>query len=232
MIEDTAVTYHQELSENFKKNYSKEHFNERLFLFVKLVEKYVNRNANVIDLGCGPGIISVHISSIVGKVTGIDASENMIVLANQLKNESGTENCEFKLGDITELTAFKGNKIDSVISSSVLEYIPYINFTLSEISNLLNPGGIFIVSMPNPLSIYRQFEKVVFKFAGKPAYLKYSINHIRLTDFKNILNKSGFDLIESQYFAKKGLILKTLSKMFSEKYTNNMFVCVCRKINN
>jgi len=230
MSNDNAVSFHEKVSLNFQKNYTKDHFNERLVLFVRLVEKYVYQNSTVIDLGCGPGVISIGLSPKVNKIIGIDGSANMIALAEEMKKNSKIQNCDFIEGNIPEVLDLIDMKIDCIISSSVLEYLTDLPKTLKKINDKLKPGGIFIVSMPNPISIFRRFEKFIFKFLQKPAYLNYSINHLRPPDFQNILEDNNFEVIEIDYFAKKGFIFKILDKILPVCYTNNMFVCVCKTV--
>ncbi len=69
-------------------------------------EDYLEPGKNVIDIGCGPGTITVDIAKRVfpGKVLGIDMSEGIVAKAKSYALEAEVENIEFIVGDIYNLS--------------------------------------------------------------------------------------------------------------------------------
>ena len=76
-------------------------------------------NETVLDLGCGDGILTEHLSSLVpyGKVLGIDASVNMINTAKMINRK----NLEFSHKNINALN-FE-NEFDLIFSNAALHWI-------------------------------------------------------------------------------------------------------------
>ena len=48
---------------------------------------------HIIDIACGTGALAFELSKNTAHVTGIDASESMIITANQAKNKLGDSEC-------------------------------------------------------------------------------------------------------------------------------------------
>lgn len=114
---------------------------EVLDLFLELIQK---KNAEVLDIGCGPGnIIKYLLDKKPGlKITGIDISENMLHLA-QVNNP----NAKFKLMDCRRLEKLD-QKFDAVICSFSLPYLSKKEaFNLiKDIAHLLRKESIAYIS--------------------------------------------------------------------------------------
>lgn len=63
------------------------------------VEKYINQDSVVLDLGCNIGCMSLHIADKVRAVHGIEKFENYIKAANLIKEYLQISNCFFYHGD-------------------------------------------------------------------------------------------------------------------------------------
>jgi ubiquinone/menaquinone biosynthesis C-methylase UbiE len=73
----------------------------------------------VLDMGTGPGEPAISIAREVGSqghVTGVDLSENMVTIANQVARARGLQNVEFMPMDCSALT-FPSASFDAVVSS-------------------------------------------------------------------------------------------------------------------
>jgi len=103
---------------------------------------------HVLDLGSGAGndcFVARAIVGEVGKVTGLDMTEQMISKAKENCAKLGFTNVEFVAGDIEEMPF--GEKIyDVVISNCVLNLVPDKTKAFREIFRVLKPGGHFCVS--------------------------------------------------------------------------------------
>mgnify|MGYP002586466980 CR=1 FL=1 len=69
-------------------------------LCLELLEKYINSNVNVLDVGCGSGILSIA-SILLGaeSVTGVDIDELAVKTALENAKINNIENTEFIAGD-------------------------------------------------------------------------------------------------------------------------------------
>ena len=98
----------------------------------------------VLDLGCGPGTISVGLAQAVapGEVHGVDIEASQIALAQTAAADGGHHNAVFQTGDATALD-FADNTFDVVHCHAVLMHVPDTQAVLAEVIRVLKPGGIF-----------------------------------------------------------------------------------------
>jgi ubiquinone/menaquinone biosynthesis C-methylase UbiE len=97
----------------------------------------------VLDVGCGPGTISLDLAAHVapGTVTGIDASTDVIAEAESRRAKTGTTNLAFAVGDAYAL-GFDDASFDVVHAHQVLQHLTDPVRALREMSRVLRPGGI------------------------------------------------------------------------------------------
>lgn len=108
----------------------------------------------ILDLGCGPAIISEDLLEISEKVYGVDLSEDMISVAES--KFSGTVNESrifFSVGDAEKLD-FPDQYFDAVICLGVLRYLDSLEDGLREIHRVLKPEGIMIGTFYHRYSLY------------------------------------------------------------------------------
>jgi 2-polyprenyl-3-methyl-5-hydroxy-6-metoxy-1,4-benzoquinol methylase len=224
-IGETSTSYHSNISKSFKDNYSKhKRFVIRKELFVHKAINLLPKNSEILDLGCGPGIISCALAEKGFRVTGIDGSSEMIILA--LSNSSFTNNPLFLQKYIPFDPEELNYQFDAIISSSLLEYLAEYEKTIMLANILLKKKGIFIASIPNKESLYRRLEKFIFLLIKRPLYLNYLNNYYSKDEFISSVIKFGFVCLEYDYFAIKGSIFKLLDKFLPSKFTGNMLICV------
>ena len=97
--------------------------------------------ARVLDVGCGPGTITVDIASRVapGRVIGIDASSDVIGQAQ--RDASGVDNVEFTTGDVDALD-HPDASFDVVHAHQVLQHLPDPVGALREMRRVCRPDGV------------------------------------------------------------------------------------------
>ncbi len=104
---------------------------------------YLRPGLRVLDLGCGPGTISVGLANAVdpGEMHGVDMEESQIELARSIAHVRGLDNAIFHVGDVTELD-FEDGFFDVVHCHNVLMHVPDTLAVLTELKRVLKPGGI------------------------------------------------------------------------------------------
>lgn len=103
--------------------------------------KNLVKDKKVLDYGCGSGYGSHMLSMNAASVTGVDISKEAVDFASK---EYRAHNLNFKT--IAEL----GNeKFDVITSFQVIEHVPDDKKYTSALKQLLNPGGIVIISTPD-----------------------------------------------------------------------------------
>ena len=108
----------------------------------QLFKKWVGKNRKVLDMGCRDGILTRHFID-QNEVTGLDIDK--LALEACKKNL----NIETIWADFSLQIPLPTSSFDVVIAGEVIEHLPYPEITVSEVSRILKPEGLFIGSVPN-----------------------------------------------------------------------------------
>jgi ubiquinone/menaquinone biosynthesis C-methylase UbiE len=113
-------------------------------LEVDLVRRY-GAGVDVLECGCGTGLILERIAQFARRAAGIDLSPGMLRRAR----ERGLEVCE---GSVTSLP-FDDACFDVTCSFKVLAHVPDIGKALREMARVTRPGGAVLAEFYNPVSL-------------------------------------------------------------------------------
>lgn len=102
---------------------------------------------DVLDLGCGGGLVSAPLSRLGARLTSIDASPEAIGAASAYATQSGLE-IDFRCTTAEDL-AVSGARFDLVAALEIIEHVSDVNAFLAAASSLVKPGGLLIVSTIN-----------------------------------------------------------------------------------
>ena len=100
----------------------------------------------LLDVGCGPGSITVDLAERVapGQVIGLDRSDDVLTQAAELAALRGIENATFVSGNIYDLE-FDDDTFDVVHAHQVLQHLTDPVAALYEMRRVVKPGGIVAV---------------------------------------------------------------------------------------
>jgi arsenite methyltransferase len=99
----------------------------------------------VVDLGCGPGLLALQMAERVGSrgvIQCIDASESMVAIAR--RRCAAIKWVEPRVGDVAALPYSEG-AFEAGVCTQVYEYVPDIDRALAELYRVLKPGGRAVV---------------------------------------------------------------------------------------
>ena len=156
------------------------------------LEKYGGDRVKILDIGCGVGTIDFYLAKHGRNVTGIDISQNSILVAK--KNA-----LHFRLN---KKIAFKvlefPNKIpngrfDIVICSEVLEHLKNDKMAVKKIQTLLLADGLLIASSPSQ-------NAPLFKWGFLKKFDK-EVGHLRRyteKKFISLFESAGFRILETK----------------------------------
>ncbi|WP_447969702.1 class I SAM-dependent methyltransferase [Nitrospira sp. M1] len=103
-------------------------------------------NAHVVDLGCGPGDIPIRLAQAhpTLRVTGIDASQPMIDIAQRMVNEANVnERIELRCQRVQDATF--STQVDAIISNSLAHHVPNPLQFWYVIKTIAKPGAPVLV---------------------------------------------------------------------------------------
>ena len=95
----------------------------------------------LLDIGCGPGSITLDFAGIVSEVVGIDPSPDAIDHAERARSDAGIGNADFTLGSAYQLE-FDDDSFDVVHAHQVLQHLADPVAALREAGRVVRPGGL------------------------------------------------------------------------------------------
>ncbi|MFO1395947.1 MAG: methyltransferase domain-containing protein [Burkholderiales bacterium] len=104
----------------------------------------------VLDVACGEGYGSALLASVAQHVTGVDISPEAVAHARSAYGARG--NVTFEVASANALPLADAT-VDAVVSFETLEHLPRADqpAMLAEIARVLAPGGVLVISAPNPV---------------------------------------------------------------------------------
>jgi len=100
---------------------------------------------DVLDFGCGTGLLTLQLQPLVRSITGVDSSQGMIDVLNSKIDEHKLINVKTVLIDIEKGDVLNG-KFHLVVSSMTLHHMEDIESLLKQFYECLLPGGLLCIA--------------------------------------------------------------------------------------
>jgi ubiquinone/menaquinone biosynthesis C-methylase UbiE len=113
-------------------------------LEVELCERY-GRGKDVLECGCGTGLVLERIAQFARRGEGIDLSPKMLEFAKK-------RGLSVREGSVTDLP-FDDASFDVTCSFKVLAHVPDLAKALKEMARVTRPGGVILAELYNPWSL-------------------------------------------------------------------------------
>src|SRR5664279_4668106 len=145
---------------------------------------------SVLDVACGPGILSAAIAKTARDVVAFDLTPQMLKKAAQRCTGAGLDNVSFREGTANELP-FADAAFDAVVTRLSVHHFDRPARVMSEIFRVLRPGGSFVIA------------DVISSEVPADAELQNAIeilrdpSHVRMLPGSELVEQAGF-AIESQ----------------------------------
>jgi trans-aconitate 2-methyltransferase len=123
--------------------------------------------AYVLDLGCGPGNLTVALRRRWprARVHGVDSSPEMVGQAHSLADEALT----FEVADLRD---FKPEQpVDVLVSNATLQWVPAHLDLLADLAGLLAPGGWLAFQVPG--NVDAPSHRLLHDLAADPRFARY-----------------------------------------------------------
>ena len=123
------------------------------------------KGVNILDIGCGGGLLSEPMRRLGANVTGIDASIKNIKIA-KLHAKKNKLNINYLCTYPEKMKLNK--KFDVILNMEIVEHVEDVNFFLKSCSNLLKKDGIMFIATLN-----RTLKSYFFAIVGAEYILRW-----------------------------------------------------------
>ena len=152
-------------------------------------------NINILDIGCGGGLLSEPMRRLGANVTGIDASSKNINIA-KLHAKKNKLKINYLCSSPEKLKIQK--KFDVILNMEIVEHVEDINFFINSCSKLLKKNGLMFVATLN-----KTLKSYLFAIIGAEYVLRWLPigthdweKFVKPEDLKKILNKNNLKLVK------------------------------------
>jgi 2-polyprenyl-6-hydroxyphenyl methylase/3-demethylubiquinone-9 3-methyltransferase len=176
---------------------------------------------NILDIGCGGGLLSEPMARLGANVTGIDASDKNIKIA-KLHAKKNKLNINYFCSSPEKLKIKK--KFDVILNMEIIEHVEDINFFIKSCSKLLKKNGLMFVATLN-----KTLKSYVFAIIGAEYVLRWLPigthdweKFVKPEDLKNILSKNNlkiekidgmnFDIFKDEWNISKDTSINYITK--------------------
>lgn len=159
---------------------------------LRFIDKYSVDKKNIIDIGCGAGTLCFYVASKGIQVLGVDISSRAIEACKKSSMVLDLDKlAKFEIVNFPEESI--NGKFDLVILTEVIEHIRDDKLALKKIFNMLNKGGLVIVTTPSlNAPLYR---------LGYANNFDKKVGHLRRYTIESLTKKCescGFKVIETE----------------------------------
>jgi 2-polyprenyl-6-hydroxyphenyl methylase/3-demethylubiquinone-9 3-methyltransferase len=148
---------------------------------------------NILDIGCGGGLLSEPMTRLGANVTGIDASSKNIGIA-KLHAKKNKLKINYLCSSPEKLKTQK--KFDVILNMEIVEHVEDINFFINSCSKHLKKNGLMFIATLN-----KTLKSYVFAIIGAEYVLRWLPigthdweKFVRPEDLKKILSKNNLNL--------------------------------------
>ena len=157
------------------------------------IKKKPLEKINILDIGCGGGLLSEPMTRLGATVTGIDASNKNINIA-KLHAKKNKLKINYLCSSPEKLKIKK--KFDVILNMEIIEHVEDINFFINSCSKLLKKNGLMFVATLN-----KTLKSYVFAIIGAEYVLRWLPigthdweKFVKPEDLKKILGKNNLKL--------------------------------------
>jgi len=123
-------------------------------------ERCTLERSQVLDVGCGGGLLAETLARAGAQVTAIDLAPSMVETARLHALDSGLS-IDYRVEDAERLLNTQAGKYDVVTCMEMLEHVPDPAASIAVLGKLLRPGGDLFVS-----TINRNFKSFLLAIVG------------------------------------------------------------------
>lgn len=116
---------------------------EKLVAFIRQSSELPLQKLDILDLGCGTGLVGLVIAPYARQLVGVDLSANMLAKAQARNLYQRLERSDL----LTMMQSEMASSYDLIIAADVFVYLGKLDMIFNEAMRLLRPGGFFAFSV-------------------------------------------------------------------------------------
>ncbi|ORU93531.1 MAG: hypothetical protein A6F70_05875 [Cycloclasticus sp. symbiont of Bathymodiolus heckerae] len=171
--------------------------------WASIVTQSIKHNDDVLDAGCGTGVISRRVHERLngsGSITGIDLNQDMLNVAAAASNPE----IEWEKADITKLH-FEDQTFNNVICQQIIQFVPDKQEAINECFRVLKPNGTLVVAVwkstghsPGWKALQDSLSEILDEPYELPPFAFYQPNEL-----VNMAKIAGFDFVDIAHIIKQ-----------------------------
>jgi 2-polyprenyl-6-hydroxyphenyl methylase/3-demethylubiquinone-9 3-methyltransferase len=162
-----------------------------------VAQRVALRDARVLDVGCGGGILSEALAAAGADVTGIDLAPRVLDVARLHLHESGV-NVAYREISVEALAAESPGAFDAITCMEMLEHVPDPGSVIAACAQLLKPGGQLFLSTLNrtPAAFVAAIVGAEYALNLLPRGTHHYAQFIRPAELAAALRAAGLELTD------------------------------------
>ncbi|VAX27514.1 hypothetical protein MNBD_IGNAVI01-1399 [hydrothermal vent metagenome] len=198
----------------------------------KIVKDFVKPNMQILDIGCGTGLLLEYAAKAGAIAKGVDISIGMLEVTQERIKRNGLQNkiTVYNAGAVEIDTLFDENSFDLIVSTLVFSelYAEERALVLFQIKKLLKPNGKLVIAVEvKPSNL---FKRIAHYFIRLPlSIITYIIAQTGTNPFSNIseeVTKSGFSIVNEERSFLDSFIILSVKKSEDIDHSKTNFPAV------
>ena len=162
-----------------------------------VAERVTLKGANVLDVGCGGGLLSEALARAGAIVTAIDLAPALLNVARLHLHESGLS-VDYQQITVEELATSNPQSFDVITCMEMLEHVPDPESVIAACSRLLKPGGQLFLSTLNrtPIAFGAAIVGAEYLMRLLPRGTHHYAQFIKPSELAAALRRQGFEVTD------------------------------------
>ncbi len=170
---------------------------------IERTKKFVEADHQVLEIGCGTGIVTLGVADYVDRITAVDISPKMIKVAEEKANNYNSDNITFEVQDGCNLP-YQDESFDVVLMFNLLHFLKEPALQIRESYRVLKRGGFLITATDcygDQASLKVKIWLKVQTILNKVGVIPYLSNFER-TDLERLMKENGYQIIDKAILYK------------------------------
>jgi ubiquinone/menaquinone biosynthesis C-methylase UbiE len=183
MAHKSTIDAYNKIADDFHQRNAKSILNKEYDVF----ENLMGENKDILEIGCGTGRDAGELIKRDFNYTGIDASEEMLNIAQKQVPEA-----EFHVGDFYKLD-FADNSFDGFWAAATFLHVPKseIDVVIAEVKRILKPNGKGFITVKEKTTMDEGIIEET-KAGGIERFFAFYDQD----EFEDILKRNGFEVLQ------------------------------------